>query len=262
MNFRKHLSQGLIGGLIFAGGLGLAQADSYDDGLMAFAVGNFQAAGRLFSESARAGNPGAEHMLMRLYSEGKLHAEAGEALHWTRKAAESGLAQAQFSLAERYVARGEAAKAIEWYRKAMDQGHHIAYYKLGLLLTQGAEGVASDHAEAQHLLGIAASEFDVFAQMGEAEAQATLASMYEKAQGVRKDMALALRWYERAARQGQALAQLSLGRLYAYGDDGVPRDTRQATYWLDLAAAQGLAEAKTLLSEMDDHDGARIALAM
>lgn len=264
MNFRKHLGRSLLCSLILTGAISTAQADTYDDGLMAFAIGNFQEAGRLFTKAAHDGHAGAEHMLMRLYSEGKLYAANGdaEALHWTRQAAEHGFALAQFALAESYVSHGKAAAAVEWYRKAMAQGHHGAYYKLGLLLAEGTEGVPSNQAESRRLLGIAASEYDVFAQMGDPAAQTTLASMYEKAQGVRKDMNLAMQWYDRAARQGFALAQLNLGRLYVYGDAGVPRDPQQATYWLDLAAAQGLREAKTLLGELQGRDKAQIAMAL
>jgi hypothetical protein len=75
-------------------------------------------------------------------------------------------------------------------------------------------------------------------------------------------MELALKWMEKSALQGHALAQLSLGRMYAKGSD-VPRDTRLARYWLDLAAAQGEQDAVVLLSEIDaDNNGETIALAM
>lgn len=67
-----------------------AQADAYEDGLMAYAVGNFTEAGESFMRAADQGNAGAEHMLMRLFSENKIYAKdvAQETLKWTRKAAE------------------------------------------------------------------------------------------------------------------------------------------------------------------------------
>ncbi len=263
MNLKSRFATRLICGLVLGASAFGAQADNYEDGLMAFAVGNFQEAGRLFMNSADEGNAGAEHMLMRLFSEGKLYSSSldNDTLKWTRKAAERGIAQAQFALGELYVKHGDAKSAVSWYRKAIAQDHPTAYYKLAELLEKGAKDVRADRAESRHLFSIAASEFDVHAQKGDAVAQNTLASMYEKGQGMNKNIRMAAKWYDAAARQGYALAQLNLGRLYASGD-GVPRNTYQAAYWLDLAAAQGLHEAQVLLSEIDGSGAANVALAM
>ncbi len=238
-----------------------AQADSYEDGLMAFAIGNFQEAAEHFTVSADGGNAGAQHMLMRMLSEGKLYSSSPDkdTLAYARKAAEQGIPQAQFALAELYVKSGKAELAVSWYRKAIAQDHPGAYYRLGQLLENGTKGVRSDSRESQHLLSIAASEFDVYAQKGDAKSQNTLASMYEKGQGIGKDIRMAAKWYDAAARQGYALAQLNLGRLYA-SDTVVPRNLYQATYWLDLAAAQGLVEAQTLLDELKKAVGTSVAL--
>ncbi len=264
MHFKPHFVTHLICGLILGASASSVQADNYEDGLMAFAVGNFQEAGRLFMHSADEGHAGAEHMLMRLFSEGKLYSSSldNDTLMWTRKAAERGNAQAQFALAELYITRGDAKSAVGWYRKAIAQGHHSAYYKLGQLLEKGAKGISANQRESRHLFSIAASEFDVHAQKGDATAQNTLASMYEKGQGMDKNIKMAAKWYDAAAHQGYALAQLNLGRLYASGN-GVPHNHYQAAYWLDLAAAQGLHEARVLLGEITRSGKATsVALAM
>lgn len=240
------------------------QADAYEDGLMAYAVGNFTGAGEAFMQAADEGNVGAEHMLMRLFSENKIYAKdmAQETLKWTRKAAEKGVMQAQYALADIYAEKqGNTKAAVEWYRKAAEQGHAEAYYKLGAIYEHGANDVKSNAQESTRLYQIAASEMDVFAQKGSADAQHVLAGMYQQGQGVGKDMAMALRWWEKSALQGHVLAQLSLGRLYAQGDD-VPRDTYQAAFWLDMAAAQGEQEAVALLNELKSSDNTSIALAM
>ena len=240
------------------------QADAYEDGLMAYAIGNFSAAGQAFAQAADAGNTGAEHMLMRLFSENKIYAKdmEQETLKWTRKAAEKGVMQAQYALADIYAEKQDNAKAaVEWYRKAAEQGHAGAFYKLGALYEHGAKGVDSNALESARLYGIAASEMDVFAQKGSADAQHVLAGMYQQGQGVKKDVAMALRWWEKAALQGHTMAQLSLGRLYAQGDD-VQRDSNQATFWLNMAAAQGHQDAVVLLSELKMNANTNIALAM
>lgn len=241
-----------------------AQADAYEDGLMAYAVGNFNEAGQAFMQAADEGNSGAEHMLMRLFSENKMYAKdlAQETLKWTRKAAEKGVMQAQYALADIYVEKqGNTKAAVDWYRKAAEQGHAKAYYKLGAIFEHGAKGVESNATESARMYQIAASEMDVFAQKGSADAQHVLAGMYQQGQGVGQNLAMALRWWEKAALQGHVLAQLSLGRLYAQGDD-VQRDTYQAAYWLDLAAAQGEQEAVAMLSELKSTEKTNIALAM
>lgn len=241
-----------------------AQATLYEDGLMAYAVGNFAEAGSLLMSAAEQGDAGAEHMLMRMFSEGKLYAAnlEKETLKWTKKAAERGFMTAQYALAELYANKlGDTKAALAWYNKAADQGHPDAYFKIGALLESGAKGVRPDAAESAHYFQIAASEYDVFAQKGDANSQNSLASMYEKGQGVKKNMVLAFKWYEKAALQGHAVAQLNMGRLYLAGIS-VPRDTLQASYWLDMAAAQGVREAEVMLSEIKQKGEEVLALAM
>ena len=240
------------------------QADAYEDGLMAYAVGNFAKAGDSLMQAADEGNAGAEHMLMRMFSENKIYAKdlAKETLKWTRKAAEKGVMQAQYALADIYAEKqGNAKAAVEWYSKAAEQGHAEAHYKLAAIYEHGANGVKTDSQESTRLYQIAASEMDVFAQQGSADAQNVLAGMYQQGQGVKKDLAIALRWWEKAALQGHVLAQLSLGQLYAKGDD-VARDTYMAAFWLDMAAAQGEQDAVALLDELKSSANTNLALAM
>ena len=59
----------------------------------------------------------------------------------------------------------------------------------------------------------------------------------------------------RAARAGQAAAQLSLGKLYLFGSAGLPHSLPTALYWLERAAQQGSDEACELI-------GAHIPLAL
>ncbi len=52
-----------------------------------------------------------------------------------------------------------------------------------------------------------------------------------------------MKWYRLAADQGLALAQVSLGAMYADGE-GVAENAVQAYKWWNIAAAQGDATAK------------------
>lgn len=124
------------------------------------------------------------------------------------------------------------------------------------------------------------------AASGEAQAQLRLGLLYYHGHGVRESDALALQWFERAARQGLAEAQFHLGNMYAYGlvppaaeadadrlaalwyfeaarqghaaaqyslgilfltGSGVQQDPAEARKWIERAAAQGLADALTYL---------------
>jgi hypothetical protein len=85
------------------------------------------------------------------------------------------------------------------------------------------------------------------ARGGNPQAQSRLALLYYHGHGVRESDALALQWFERAARQGLAEAQFHLGNMYAYGLADLPADTdaaRLAAQWYFEAARQGHADAQ------------------
>lgn len=85
-----------------------------------------------------------------------------EALKWYYKAAEQGVAEAQFILGLDYK-RGEGgvkkdfAKGVEWYRKAAEQGHMYALYNLAVSYEYG-EGVPKDKETAIKLYQKAAEQ--------------------------------------------------------------------------------------------------------
>ena len=59
-----------------------------------------------------------------------------------------------------------------------------------------------------------------------------------KGEGVTKDDVEAVKWYRKAAEQGNALAQANLGILFETGR-GVPKDDVEAAVWYRKAAEQG-----------------------
>jgi TPR repeat protein len=66
--------------------------------------------------------------------------------------------------------------------------------------------------------------------------------MYLEGQGVLPDDAAAVSWFRKAADQGYAEAQSTLGLLYRSGE-GVPQDYVLAHMWFNLAAARGKQDA-------------------
>jgi hypothetical protein len=88
---------------------------------------------------------------------------------------------------------------------------------------RGGEYVAYDRANYETALAFWLPQ----AELGDAEAQAYVAEVYEKGLGTAPDYALAAQWYQRAADQGFERAQLSLAYLYEQGL-GVTQDQLKA----------------------------------
>ena len=208
-----------------------------------------------------------------------------EAVKWVQKAAEQGLARAQYDLGRMYrngyrngtgVEQSDE-KAAEWYLKAAEQGFASAQYNLGAMYLHGT-GVERSYekaagwylkaakqglADAQYKLGLmykcgtgvtrsyekAAEWVQKAAEQGFADAQCKLGLMYEDDTGVAQSYEKAVEWYLKAAEQGDAQAQYNLGVMYANGT-GVEQSYEKAREWLQKAAKQGHASAKEQLDKL------------
>lgn len=73
--------------------------------------------------------------------------------------------------------------------------------------------------------------------------------MYHFDKGTPKDYQKALKWYKKAAEQGDAGAQFNLAVMYYYGE-GTPQNYSQALKWYNKAADKGLVEAQHNLALM------------
>lgn len=105
----------------------------------------------------------------------------------------------------------------------------------------------ADHAINRKDYPSAVRLLEPLALHGQAQAQLRLGLLYYHGHGVRESDALALAWFERAARQGLAEAQYHLGNMYAYGLAPVAPDmdvNRLAAQWYFEAARQGHAQAQ------------------
>ena len=229
------------------------------------------------------------------------------------KSAGKGDAEAQFSLAKSYRAKGEEVKAIDWFQKAASQGHVDAQYEFGTalagenpeamylmgLMYRDGKGVDKDRNQAVDWLkkaakagnrkaaDVLAGQFDIRIDLpkaqktaaapersvgkesadfneikkrafsGDAEAKFELAKRYRDGNGTEKSEPLALKWFQRAARQGHVEAQFAfaealkkenpealylMGLMYRTGD-GVEKDPGLALDWLKKAADKGHPEA-------------------
>ena len=84
------------------------------------------------------------------------------------------------------------------------------------------------------------------AEQGNANAQFSLGNGYANGDGVAKDYTEAVKWYRKSAEQGLADAQNNLGLCYHKGE-GVPEDYTEAVKWFRKAAEQGQADAQNNL---------------
>ena len=88
------------------------------------------------------------------------------------------------------------------------------------------------------------------AVQGQALAQNNLGGMYHLGTGVPKDDAKAAEWWQKAAVQGEAHAQFRLGMMYLDGK-GIPQDDVRAYAWFNLAVAQGDSDAAKWRAEAE-----------
>lgn len=86
-------------------------------------------------------------------------------------------------------------------------------------------------------------ETKVKAENGDAAAQCTLGSMYDKGVGVEKDYTSAVKWYLKSAEQNHSRAQFSLGVSY-YKGEGVEKDYAEAVKWWRKSAEQNNSSAQ------------------
>ena len=90
------------------------------------------------------------------------------------------------------------------------------------------------------------------AEHGNAMAQYSLGWMYAKGEGVPRNVSEAVKWFHQVAALGNAKAQAILGFMYERGR-GVPKDNTKAVKWYRKAASQGDVLAQYNLGFMYFH---------
>lgn len=133
-----------------------ASASPLEDALKALEAGSSPKAVELLIRLASEGNPLAQFRLGNLYYHGhSVTEDENMAIHWWKKSAASGNAEAMYQIAHAYLFGGTAAKSVAdpdreaaiWYFQAASAGHAEAAYTLGLLFLAG-KGVVEDRNEA------------------------------------------------------------------------------------------------------------------
>ena len=119
-----------------------------------------------------------------------------------------------------------------------------------MILLYASVSAAADFASAKRAYekkdyAAALNEFTPLAQQGDADAQLFLGKMYMMGEGVLKDSDQALKWFKASAAQGNGDAQFFVGSIYL-----MPRkDVVEGAKWLRLSAEQGSQDAQWLLGK-------------
>ncbi len=128
---------------------------------------------------------------------------------------------------------GDDREASRWYGLASNLGDPQAAYELGVLLLQGAKGVAKDPAAAK-------AQFERAASKNNAAALYNLGIMeLNGVNGKTPDYAKAAQFFLRAANAGDDNAAYSYGVMLREGK-GVRQDIVEAAHWLKRAADGGI----------------------
>ena len=131
----------------------------FASGRAAYERGNFHAAREEWEALAKAGDAAAQAALGGLYINGEgVPIDYGEAVHWTRRAAEQGEVSGQFNMGSIYAGgfgvERDYGEAAHWFRLAAEQNDAISRYNLAILYSRGL-GVARDDIEAVYMLNTA-----------------------------------------------------------------------------------------------------------
>lgn len=167
-----------------------------------------------------------------------------QALKWLTKAAEVGIADAQFQVGYALLFGNETQAddiaGVTWLKQAASHGQADAQSLLGFCYLWG-KGVKKNHAVAVTFLETGVAANDAMAMHG-------LAICRENGWSVKKDQAEAFKLYRRAAREGLIVAQRDLARCYATGM-GVESNAREAFVWMTQAAEAGDHESRFAVAD-------------
>ena len=210
-----------------------------------------------FQKAAEQGHSDAQFWLgVSYYRNEGVPWDENKAVYWWQKSAEQGHSDAQFWLGLSYYKNEgvpwDENKAVYWWQKSAEQGNALAQFNLGDIYSNGRQ-IPHDYKKAVYWYQKSAEQGNAEAQFnlgdiysnGNALAQYVLGESYSKhTDGLSgkeippQDYKKAFHWYQKAAEQGYADAQVSLGCMYDSGQ-GVPQDKQKAFVWFSLARAQG-----------------------
>jgi TPR repeat protein len=104
------------------------------------------------------------------------------------------------------------------------------------------------HLLAESELTLEAVDLQQKSYTGDADAQYALANIFQKGSNVAKHPRHAFYWYQRAAKQGNLLAQYKVWMGYLLGD-GIEADDKEASKWLRRASLKSGNSTKSIVMQ-------------
>ena len=212
---------------------------------------NYKRAVELYEKAALDNQKGSLWRLGHCYEYGQgVEKDLAKAFEWYRKSAEQGTAEGQWRLGQCYrYARGvqrNIREALCWYKKAAEQGHEKATDVYRMLKDSSFEIYREGciHIKNKEYK----DAYDVFYSISsDAWGQNGLGFCCAQGLFVEQNLGKAAYWFQKAARQGLAVAQYNLALCYYLGK-GIRTDKALASYWKEKAVEQGFIPAKVLES--------------
>lgn len=194
-----------------------------------------------FKAAALKNHAAAKNNLAHLYEFNKGSSHIQEAARYYTQAAEQGNIEAQYNIG-RLHERGlgvekDDKKAFEYFKQAADQGHKEAKEKVIYSLKNGI-GVEKDLAEAER-----------YGRARIKQPSRHIGALYERGEGVPKDLKKAVHYYEIGAGFGDVESQILLADCYLHGK-GLEKDVDKAIEYYTEAANQGSSAAAYQLGEI------------
>lgn len=214
---------------------------------------NLEKAKQLFLEAAEKGNVESQYYLGNIYRDKQVKFTLEErkkqypenhsmdfytwkSLEWYRKAAEQGLPEAQYELAETMDTSFfyneppilTSNERLYWYKKSVESVYEPAIIKLAWIYSD------RELAEAYDLTPKPKEVFQLYTklvQSGSSEyqdfAQLELGRLFLNGVGVKQSYREAYKWFKNAALLGSHKAMIELGKLFSEGN-GITQDTVRA----------------------------------
>jgi len=105
------------------------------------------------------------------------------------------------------------------------------------------------HLLAESELNLEAIDLQQRAYTGDAEAQYALANIFQKGIHVQKNTNHAFYWYQRAAQQGNLLAQYNVWFAYLTGE-GTQIDAQKAEKWFARASLKNVSSTQSIVAQL------------
>lgn len=200
-------------------------------------------------------NPAAAYEIGMRYVEGRgVPSDLALAAVWFTRAAEGGLALAQFRLGSMYEkglgVKRNPSEARRLYFAAAAQGHAVAMHNIAVLYAEGIDG-KPDFTQA-------AEWFQKAAEYGVGDSQFNLAVLYARGSGVEQNLVESFKWFSIAADKGDKDAAAKRDEIALHLDPETIAETRRAAgAFVPKPQPQEATTAPTPPDGWDDADPAK-----